>query len=165
MGVFVTSSLVVSNSHKATIQFPALGHREFRAYMPLIFQDRDLAILKLENKEEFYEYLKSSNVKLQILPIRQHEVTLGENVAAIGFPMASTTAKLSTGVIAGTELVWGSTVFQMTAPISPGSDGGPLLALGDALEQDKGVTKELRVVGVNFVAPQEAGAENVNYAM
>jgi len=163
--VFVTSSLVVSNSRNVKIQFPALGRREFRAYTPLIFQDRDLAILKLESndKQEFLDYLKSNDVKLQFLPIREHEVALGENVAAIGFPMASSTAKLSTGVIAGTELVWGSTVFQSTAPVSPGSDGGPLLALGDALEEDE--TKELRVIGVNFVAPQEAGAENVNFAM
>jgi len=164
--VFVTSGLVVSNSHKVTIQFPALGRREFRAYMPLIFQDRDLAIVKLENKEEFLKYLEENQVTLEFLPIRQHEVRLGENVAAIGFPMASSTAKLSTGVIAGTELVWGSTVFQSTAPISPGSDGGPLLALGDALDQEDVNAKELRVVGVNFVTPQEeAGAENVNYAM
>jgi len=160
--VFVTSAAVVSNSHKVVIQFPAVGRREFQAYMPLIFPDRDLAILKLKTPKEFLDYLKANEVSLQILPIRQHEVALGENVAAIGFPMSSATAKLSTGVIAGTEFVYSSTVFQSTAPISPGSDGGPLLALGDSLDQED--TKELRVVGVNFVAPQEAGAENVNYA-
>lgn len=163
--VFITNAHVVRNAHVVKIQFPALSQQDFQAHVPLIFEDHDLAIVKLLEPKQFLEYLRANGASLQVLPIRKHEVTMGLNVVAIGFPLASSTLKLSTGVIAGTELVWGSSVFQCTAPISPGNSGGPLLVLGDTLLGEPEDVKELRVVGVNFAATTASGAENVNYVV
>uniref|UniRef100_A0A7S4SXG7 Serine protease n=1 Tax=Alexandrium monilatum TaxID=311494 RepID=A0A7S4SXG7_9DINO len=160
--VFITNAHVVRNAHAVKVQFAAGGQERFDAIVPVIYEDHDLAVVKLRDPGPFLEYLQHLNLTLRALAVRDHDEVMGQTVAAVGFPLGSTTLKLSTGVIAGTESLEGKTVFQCTAPISPGNSGGPLLALGDVVG---GAAKELQVVGVNFAATEAAGAELVNYVI
>jgi len=75
---------------------------------------------------------------------------VGEEVMAIGHPKGLERT-LSTGVISGIRQKGGTKVYQITAPISPGSSGGPILnANGD-------------VVGLaSFFAK---GGQNLNFAI
>lgn len=162
--VFITNAHVVQNAQAVKIQFPAVGEESFDGHVPVIYEDHDLAVVKLADPASFTRYLEAKNFSLRALPIRKHDEVMGLNVAAIGFPLGSSTLKLSTGVIAGTELVQGMTVFQCTAPISPGNSGGPLLELGDMVS-GQGAREEPQVVGVNFAATTAQMAENVNYVV
>jgi len=159
--IFITNAHVARNAESLRLQLSAIGQRSFPAHVPVIYDVHDLAIVKLDEPKEFMKYLNASNVKLRVLRVRKHEVSLGLNAIAIGFPLASKTLKLSMGVIAGTESFEGHTVLQCTAPISPGNSGGPLLQVGD----EEAVGDAVDVVGVNFAAIPDHAAENVNYVV
>lgn len=79
---------------------------------------------------------------------------MGLPVVALGFPLGMDSLKISAGVVAGNEEVQGNVCIQSTAPISPGSSGGPLLT-ADGSE----------VVGVNFAKSADSSAENINYVI
>ena len=64
---------------------------------------------------------------LKPLPISDTVPTMGLPVVALGFPLGMNSLKISSGVVAGNEEVEGLICIQSTAPISPGSSGGPLL--------------------------------------
>jgi len=159
--IFITNAHVARNAESLRLQLSAIGQRSFEAHVPVIYDVHDLAIVKLNEPKEFMQYLNASNVKLRVLRVRKHEVSLGLSAIAIGFPLASKTLKLSMGVIAGTESFEGHTVLQCTAPISPGNSGGPLLQVGD----EEAVGDAVDVVGVNFAAIPDHAAENVNYVV
>lgn len=111
--------------------------------------DKDLAVLKLQAKGRDF----------QALPLGDSDhVQIGEHVLAIGSPLAgispvSTEATVSDGIISGIR-DWPEhqmKVFQMTAPISPGSSGGAL------------VNSSGEVVGVTFA--QLVDGQNLNFAI
>jgi S1-C subfamily serine protease len=146
--IFITNAHVARNAENLRLQLSAIGQRSFGAHVPVIYDVHDLAIVKLDQTKEFMQYLKENKVTLRVLRVRKHDVSLGLSVIAIGFPLGSQTLKLSMGVIAGTESFEGHTVYQCTAPISPGNSGGPLLQVSDKEDVDDAVD----VVGVNFAA-------------
>jgi len=60
------------------------------------------------------------------LSLSSREPAVGEDVIAIGNPQGLE-GTLSVGVISGIRQAEGSTYYQITAPISPGSSGGPII--------------------------------------
>eukprot|EP00929_Paragymnodinium_shiwhaense_P109213 TRINITY_DN75572_c0_g1_i1.p1 TRINITY_DN75572_c0_g1~~TRINITY_DN75572_c0_g1_i1.p1 ORF type:complete len:742 (-),score=147.97 TRINITY_DN75572_c0_g1_i1:30-2255(-) len=165
--VFVTNAHVVSNAHTVKVQVPAIGQAVFDAYVPMIYSDMDLALVKLVRPKELTSFLGHSNASLHLLRIRSVPVLLGEDVVAVGFPLGSNTLKLSSGVIAGTEMLESRLVYQSTAPISPGSSGGPLFSIASNVEDAAALMKMggPEVIGVNFAAAVEDGAQNANYVV
>ncbi len=109
-------------------------------------EDLDLAVV-------FVAYHRTNDSK-PIAPLRIAEgpsPPIGQKVYAIGSPKGLE-ASLSDGIISGRrEVGEGSYWLQTTAPVSPGSSGGPLL---DATGQ---------VVGV--VIAQRRGGQNLNFAV
>lgn len=111
--------------------------------------DKDLAVLKLQ----------ATGKEFQVVHLGDSEhVQVGEHVLAIGSPLAgfspvSTEATVSDGIVSGIR-DWPEhqmKVFQITAPISPGSSGGALVnSNGD-------------VKGVTFA--QLVGGQNLNFAI
>jgi len=83
-----------------------------------------------------------------LLAKRKPEV--GEDIIVIGNPKGLE-GTLSTGIISGLRDEDGSTYYQITAPISPGSSGGPII---DANGE---------VLGVSTF--QITGGQNLNFAM
>merc|ERR1719424_716130 len=92
--------------------------------------------------------------KLEAVDLYEGMPPLGAEVIALGYPLGQTTPKLSKGVISGHEVVGDYTALQQTAPISPGSSGGPLYLAG---------TK--KVVGINYAAAAAENSQNNNYAI
>mmetsp|Transcript_4756 Transcript_4756/g.8144 ORF Transcript_4756/g.8144 Transcript_4756/m.8144 type:complete len:959 (+) Transcript_4756:108-2984(+) len=159
--VFVTNAHVVRNAHTVLVQMPSLSKLQFPAYVPLIYPEMDLAVVRLAFPQQFLEFLKTYNKQLTTLPVQTSiSVEMGTAVAALGFPLGCERLKLSRGVIAGTEQVSGHVRYQSTAPISPGNSGGPLLKVAE--ESD---TVSASLVGVNFAVASSNRAQNANYVV
>merc|ERR1719235_138281 len=94
---------------------------------------------------------------LKPLEVVDAPLVLGLEVASVGFPLGSNSLKLSRGVISGTEEVGDFICYQTTAPISPGSSGGPLFALDEA--------GQLRVIGSTFASSASKSAQNINFVV
>lgn len=156
--VFLTNAHVVKDAHQVQVQLPAIGQRFFDAYVPLICEEFDLAIVQLHDPEEFFKALQAAgDQKIKALKVESLPLILGLQVASVGFPLGSTALKLSEGIISGTEEVGDFICYQTTAPISPGSSGGPLFALN--------TDKRLQVIGVTFASAASKGAQNTNYVV
>jgi len=158
--VFITNAHVVDDAHTVSVQLPTIGQLKFDAHVPIIYSDFDLAIVKLKEPSKFLDALKAAGRTLTILRIKELPIDMAMKVAAYGFPLGSMSLKVSEGVIAGTENVKGAICYQSTAPISPGSSGGPLFVLGP--EDDD---QEPSVIGVNFASASQASAQNQNYVV
>ena len=75
---------------------------------------------------------------------------IGEDILAIGNP-SGLEGTVSTGIISGIRTEDGSQYFQITAPISPGSSGGPI------------IDEHNEVLGVSTFYLD--GAQSLNFAM
>jgi len=154
--VFLTNAHVVKNADLVQVQVPAVGQERFEAYVPLICDTFDLAVVRLTKPEKLRAALEAKKAMLRPLDVRREPLSLGLEVAAVGFPLGTNSLKVSRGIISGTERVQRMTSYQSTAPISPGNSGGPLFAID---------TGKLQLIGLNFAASSSGEAQNVNYVV
>ena len=104
-------------------------------------EDNDLALLKV------------SVSGIKSLPIGNSDaIKIGETVYVAGNPKGLE-GTFSDGIISSRRDKYTKERFQMTAPISPGSSGGPVL-------NGKG-----EVIGVSVAAHQHLDAQNLNFAI
>jgi S1-C subfamily serine protease len=103
-------------------------------------KERDIAILKVNG--EFRTVSLGDSDKLQV----------GEEVVAIGNPL-SLESTVSNGIVSAIRSVQegGDKILQITAPISPGSSGGPLFNMRG------------EVIGITTAKLE--GGENLNFAI
>jgi S1-C subfamily serine protease len=139
-GVIVTNYHVIENGDVAAVKFPDGSTYPVDG---LLAGDkvRDLAVIKIHGRA--FRTLTLGN---------SDRVRVGEQVVAIGNPL-SLESTVSNGIISGvrTSKAQGGKFLQTTAPISPGSSGGPLFnMLGE-------------VVGINTMYLE--GGENLNFAI
>ena len=139
-GVIVTNYHVIENGNVAIVKFPdgtALPVDGVLAADKV----RDLAIIKIHGRT--FRTLTLGN---------SDHVQVGEEVVAIGNPL-SLESTVSNGIISGvrTSKEQGGKFLQSTAPISPGSSGGPLFDMFG------------EVVGINTMYLE--GGENLNFAI
>ena len=104
-----------------------------------IDQERDLVLLKVGDVESAYLSLGNSD-----------NVEVGQQVFAVGNPQGLE-GTFSQGIISGIRQVGADKLLQITAPISPGSSGGPVLNAGGD------------VIGV--AAATFTNAQNLNFAI
>ena len=132
-GFFIRSDLIVTNYHVIegairgtarlvrnentlsgvqTMSFPIVGYTA-------IHHKRDLAILKVRN----------SGVKPLVLGNNSEDLSINDIVYAIGNPLGKSHLQgtVSEGKISGIRKDYKGKWIQMTAPISPGNSGGPVL--------------------------------------
>lgn len=115
--------------------------------------NNDLALLRVNNTKE-----------IQPLALRVTPPKLGEDIVALGYPLAgflSDTIKITTGNINSLAGIENDPLYlQVSAPIQPGNSGGPLLDRKGAVigVNSKTVSKKLSDV-IDF------NVQNVNFAL
>jgi hypothetical protein len=137
---------VVTNYHVISHGTSAIAKRPDGAFFVLdgvlaFDKNRDIAIVKAHGAD-FHTVALGDSDKLQV----------GEEVVAIGNPL-SLESTVSNGIVSGIRTLEkeGGSFLQITAPISPGSSGGPLFDMaGD-------------VVGITTSGLTDA--ENLNFAI
>jgi serine protease Do len=139
-GQVVTNYHVIKNGSSAVIKFP---NGAFFAVEGVLAsdKDRDVAVIKVHGND-FRMLALGDSDRLQV----------GEEVVAIGSPL-SLESTVSNGIVSGIRTVEeeGGKFLQITAPISPGSSGGPLFNMAG------------KVVGIT--TSHLRNGENLNFAI
>jgi S1-C subfamily serine protease len=139
-GLIVTNYHVIAEGNSAVVKFP---EGAFYVIDGVLASDktRDIAVIKAHGQNFRTLALGDSD-----------RVRVGDEVVAIGNPL-SLESTVSNGIVSGMRTVReeGGKFLQTTAPISPGSSGGPLFNM----------TGE--VVGVTTMYLK--GGENLNFAI
>ena len=141
-GLVATSLHVIDGARAVTIK---LISGEIYDTVSLVAKDdrKDIALLQIPAVDLPVIELANSN-----------ELNPGDRIIVIGNPFASEKLQtsMSDGIVAGIrDFDWGYKVIQLTAPISPGNSGGPVLSA-------KG-----KAVGI--AALKLVGGENLNFAI
>jgi len=145
-GDLVTNAHVVNQAESVWIQIPSLGKRIIDVKVIGISPERDLALLRVT--PDMLEIIRTELGSVPYLPFGDSDlVRRSDEVLALGYPLGQQSFKSTTGVISGRE----HHLIQISAPINPGSSGGPLLNI-------KG-----EVVGINSSGIVEA--QNIGYAI
>lgn len=118
-GFFIDNGILVTNYHVIAgtneIQVTTYSGNTYTVQQVLGFdEDIDVAILKVNSTNE-------SLVK------NQEGVTVGEDIYVLGSPLGLTGTFTSGMVSSASRIVEGVDYIQVTAPMSPGNSGGPLL--------------------------------------
>lgn len=144
-GFFVSNDIVATNAHM--IKGASSG------YAKVINRKKQLKILGYLASDELHDLvlLKVENGNNKQLTIGKSKFTeIGEDIFAIGNPRGLE-GTFSSGIISAIRNYKGETVLQITAPISPGSSGGPVI-------NSKG-----EVIGIAFASFN--GGQNLNLAI
>lgn len=145
-GEFITNAHVVGQAKGIWIQIPCLGKEIIDAELIGISPERDIALLRVS--DEGLEKIRQELGSVPYLPLGDSDyVRRSDEVLALGYPLGQQALKSTTGVISGQE----HHMIQMSAPINPGSSGGPLVNIAG------------EVVGINAAGIVEA--QNVGYAI
>lgn len=143
-GFFIKPDLIVTNYHVVD------GARkvQFRT----IDSDRtfDIDGFVSINKGNDLALLKTTEMYGMPLTISQRDIAEGEPVYVIGSPQGLS-ATISDGIISGKRNMFDNNLIQITAPISPGSSGGPVF------------NRFGEVVGVAVL--QSKQGQNLNFAI
>lgn len=144
-GFFVADDVIATNIHviaKATHGDAKLvGGSQTYAISGLVGSDEehDLALLKIRG------------AKRAALPIGDSEkLSVGDEIYVLGNP-EGLEGTLSNGIVSGIRQIGTAKILQITAPISPGSSGGPVL------------DQQGQVVGVAVATFK--GGQNLNFAV
>jgi len=142
-GFFISPQKIITNAHVVNGAYSAEVFSD-EGYYDLITilnvdESMDLALLSVNAKNE---------VPLQTDP--DTELKPGQRVIAIGNPLGLEQT-LSDGLISAVRMIDQLQILQITAPISPGSSGGPLL------------NEDGRVIGVVSATMREG--QNLNFAI
>jgi len=125
-GEIITNAHVVDQAKGVTIQIPSFGKRRFDAHVYGVTPERDLALLKL-NPADLAE-IKAELGHIPVLPIGDSDnVHRSEELMALGYPLGQQSMKSTNGIVSGREHIAGQHMIQISAPINPGSSGGPVI--------------------------------------
>jgi tetratricopeptide (TPR) repeat protein len=143
-GFFLTSDVVVTNLHVTK------GADSVSVRLPSKEEMRVIGVVGFDSNADIILFKVDGSSK-HVLRLSTELPPVGTRVYAIGSPRGLTNT-LSEGLISGQrELGEGIIALQTSAPISPGSSGGPLL------------TRDARVVGITTASFLES--QNLNLAI
>jgi len=144
-GFFVKQNIVATNLH--VIEGAARGYAKIVGKKTKYDVE---GIAGIDTKRDLV-LLKITGVKAPSLSFGDsRSIAVGDEIYVIGNPMGLE-GTLSKGIVSGIRKVEVDTLFQITAPISPGSSGGPVLNI-------KG-----EVIGVAVASFKEG--QNLNFAI
>lgn len=144
-GFFVRSDVVATNLH---VIEDARG-----GYARIVGQEKKYDIAGTVGIDTQQDLVLLKIVAVKAAPLRlgdTHEVAVGDEVYVIGNPLGLE-GTFSQGIVSGVRQIGSKNLFQITAPISAGSSGGPVLnARGE-------------VIGVAVATLR--GGQNLNFAI
>ena len=122
-GFFVENGMIATNLH--------VVEGVFKGYVKRVGMDRMYRvedIVAMDSRQDL-AIIKVSDISAPILPIgRSDKVQVGESVYVAGNPIGFLEGTFSNGIVSGVrEFRVDSKRIQITAPISEGSSGGPVL--------------------------------------
>ena len=124
-GHIITTAHSVVDARLVWIRMPGLGAKPLFADIVGICPERDVALLKI--RPEAMEFVLKLRPSIPYLMLGNSDaIAHTDRILALGYPLGQNNLKSSTGVISGRESGIGRTFFQITAPINPGSSGGPI---------------------------------------
>ncbi|MBI2528043.1 MAG: trypsin-like peptidase domain-containing protein [Candidatus Rokubacteria bacterium] len=144
-GFFVREDVVATNAH--VIQGAVSG------YVKFIGQETKHEIVGVVGIDIQHDLalVKISHMKARPLPLGDPaQVAVGEQIYAVGTPQGLE-GTFSPGLVSGIRTAETGTLYQISAPISPGSSGGPVL------------TQDGKVIGVAMGAL--SAGQNLNFAV
>lgn len=144
-GFFVSEQVIATNRHVIV--------GATRGYAKLLGQDKKYDLSGVVGIDAAHDLalLLVSGARATSLPLgNSDEVQVGDEVYAVGNPQGLE-GTFSQGIVSGIRQLGSDTILQITAPISPGSSGGPVL-------DTKG-----RVIGV--AAATFKFGQNLNFAI
>lgn len=136
-GALATNYHVITGAHSIGVRLRGSGEPLLVEGVLAIDTLRDLALLKVP----------TASVPIPLTIVRP---TVGERVIAIGNPLGLESS-VSEGIVSGIRQVAGTELYQITAPISPGSSGGPVL--------------NLRGEVLGIATASLGGGQNLNFAV
>ena len=113
-GLVATNYHVIKGARALRIQ-TLDGNPTAEVYLVATDTTRDLAMLRVERPNGSYLRITA-----------RHTLATGDPVYVMGNPLGQV-GTFSTGVVSATRMLDGMELVQITAPISPGSSGGPVL--------------------------------------
>jgi len=125
-GFFISNGIIATNAHviegASSGTAKLVGDTHTLQILGTVAVDRnaDLALLKVNSPAPSLVLGPSTSP------------TIGDNVYVVGNPLGLE-GTFSTGIISGIRHVNADSVLQMTAPISPGSSGGPVMDISGAV--------------------------------
>lgn len=129
-GYIITNHHVIDEAIAIWIKIPSLGKAIIDVELVGTSPERDLALLRV--KPEGLAYIKEQLGGIQYLTLGDSDfVSRSDEVLALGYPLggSQTAIKSTSGVVSGREHIGGRHLIQISAPINPGSSGGPALSL------------------------------------
>ena len=139
----LTCAHCIDGADTVAVLLPLQSQIEIPATVISFVPQYDLAILHIPDVDG---HLRGTTSHFQLG--RSDNLKLGNRVISVGFPLGQTALKVSDGVYAGFQ-----NSLQITAPISPGCSGGPLL--NEANE----------IIGVNNSGIVALEANNIGYSI
>ncbi|MCC5795672.1 MAG: trypsin-like peptidase domain-containing protein [Chromatiales bacterium] len=112
-GTFVTNLHVVDGAARVRVEL-ATGERFENVYWLSSDEARDIAVLKI----------LAENTPTVVLG-EDEDIEVGDAVYVMGNPLGLDRT-FSNGIVSARRIVEGSATIQITAPVSPGSSGGPV---------------------------------------
>jgi hypothetical protein len=144
-GFFVRDGVIATNMH--VIEGAEGGHAK------LINQKTEFGIRGIVGRDAAHDLvlLAVDDTKVPALALGESDkVGVGDGVYAVGNPLGLE-GTLSPGIVSGVRKIGPDTFLQITAPISPGSSGGPVLNSGGL------------VIGITVAT--FGGGQNLNFAI
>ena len=145
-GYLITNAHVINQAQSVWIRIPSLGKQIIDAKVVSIAPERDLALLKID--KESFDAVKSV-IDIPYLPLGDSDsLNRADKVMALGYPLGQGSLKSTEGVVSGREHLNGQHLIQMSAPINPGSSGGPVINIhGEVVGISEGGVVEAQNIG------------------
>merc|ERR1711937_410414 len=153
--LIVTNAHVAKNAAMINILVPSLGQEPVPAQVVGLCSQRDIALLKVKNREKLLALYKAKTGKAKIVKQKlgdSDEMKRGARCMAVGYPLGLKSVKASMGIVSGYQQFKSALYLQTTAPINPGNSGGPLF-------NDEG-----NVVGINSAKIAQASGMSFSIA-
>lgn len=149
-GYVITNAHVVHEAKRVWIHLPGLGQHNIHVTIVGFCPERDMALLRIGEHDLAKVREQLGGVPSVILG-NSDLVRRTDPVLVLGYPLGQYRLKSTTGIISGRESSTGQSFIQITAPVNPGSSGGPL------------INRDGQVVGITIAGFFEA--QNVGYAI